>query len=278
MKQASHNIGSYLWVLLVLLTAQVSTNISAQSKTKPFQKLVWSDEFNGTGLPDASKWGYDTAMGCPKICGWGNNELQYYTHKNTRNVRQENGMLIVEAHKEKMGEAQYTSARIVTKNKGDWKYGRIEVRAKLPAGRGMWPAIWMLPTDAKYGGWPHSGEIDIMENVGYWPDSVLATVHTNAFNGMKGTQKTKGLNFKDLSTAFHVYSIEWDAIKIRFYVDEQLCNEFKNTGKGKDEWPFDQRFHLLLNIAVGGNWGGAKGVDDSIFPQKMVVDYVRVYQ
>ncbi|WP_438946572.1 glycoside hydrolase family 16 protein [Sediminibacterium sp.] len=245
---------------------------------QPFKKLVWSDEFNGTGLPDANKWGYDTAMGCPKICGWGNNELQYYTHKNTRNVRQENGMLVVEAHKEKMGNAQYTSARIVTKNKGDWKYGRIEVRAKLPAGRGMWPAIWMLPTDAKYGGWPHSGEIDIMENVGYWPDSVLATVHTNAFNGMKGTQKTKGLNFKDLSTAFHVYSIEWDATKIRFYVDDQLCNEFKNTGKGKDEWPFDQRFHLLINIAVGGNWGGAKGVDDSIFPQKMFVDYVRVYQ
>lgn len=253
----------------------ISTNTAI---AQPFKKLVWSDEFNGKGLPDPQKWGYDTAMGCPNICGWGNNELQYYSYKNTKNARVENGMLIVEAHKEKMGEAQYTSARIVTKNKGDWKYGRIEVRAKLPAGRGMWPAIWMLPTDAKYGGWPHSGEIDIMENVGYWPDSVLATVHTNAFNGMKGTQKTKGLNFKDLSTAFHVYSIEWDATKIRFYVDDQLCNEFKNTGKGKDEWPFDQRFHLLINIAVGGNWGGAKGVDESIFPQKMVVDYVRVYQ
>lgn len=278
MKQARHNISSHFWLLLVFLTAQASTNIFAQTKNKPFQKLVWSDEFNGKGLPDPTKWDYDTAMGCPKICGWGNNELQYYTHKNTKNVRQEDGMLIVEARREKMGEAQYTSARIVTKNKGDWKYGRIDVRAKLPAGRGMWPAIWMLPTDWKYGGWPHSGEIDIMENVGFWPDSVLGTVHTNAYNGMKGTQKTKGLNFKDLSTAFHVYSIEWDAKKIRFYVDNILYNEFKNSGKGVDEWPFDQRFHLLINIAVGGNWGGQKGIDDSIFPQKMYVDYVRVYQ
>ena len=266
-------IGIFFGVLC--LSAGVAV---AQPKTKPFKKLVWSDEFTGKGLPDAKKWGYDTAMGCPNICGWGNNELQYYTYKNTNNARVENGMLIVEARKEKMGEAQYTSARLVTKNKGDWKYGRIDVRAKLPAGRGMWPAIWMLPTDWKYGGWPHSGEIDIMENVGYWPDSVLGTVHTNAYNGMKGTQKTKGLNFKDLSTAFHVYSIEWDAEEIRFYVDNILYNEFKNAHKGVDEWPFDQRFHLLINIAVGGNWGGVKGVDDSIFPQKMLVDYVRIYQ
>ena len=242
MKQASTSIGRYLIILLVLLSA------SAQSQS--YKKLVWSDEFNGKGLPDSTKWGYDVGRGCPQNCGWGNNELQYYTSKNTSNARVENGLLVVEAHKENVADAKYSSARLVTKNKGDWKYG----------------------------GWPHSGEIDIMENVGFWPDSVLGTVHTNAYNGMKGTQKTKGMNFKDLSTAFHVYSIEWDAEEIRFYVDNTLYNSFKNSHKSTDEWPFDQRFHLLINIAVGGNWGGQKGVDDSIFPQKMWIDYVRVYQ
>jgi beta-glucanase (GH16 family) len=123
-----------------------------------------------------------------------------------------------------------------------------------------------------------SGEIDIMENVGYWPDSIVGTVHTNAYNGMKGTQKTKGLGFKDLATAFHVYSIEWEASEIRFYIDNKLYNQFKNTGKSIDEWPFDQRFHVILNIAVGGDFGGKMGVDESIFPRRMTVDYVRVYQ
>ncbi|MBA4259070.1 MAG: glycoside hydrolase [Chitinophaga sp.] len=278
MKQANNGIGRYLIILLVLISAPSSAFLFAQTKSQPFKKLVWSDEFKGKGLPDSTKWGYDVGTGCPQICGWGNNELQYYTANNTKNARVENGMLIVEAHKENVADAKYSSARLVTKNKGDWKYGRIDVKAKLPAGRGMWPAIWMLPTDWKYGGWPHSGEIDIMENVGFWPDSVLGTVHTNAYNGMKGTQKTKGMNFKDLSTAFHVYSVEWDAEEIRFYVDNTLYNSFKNTHKSTDEWPFDQRFHLLINIAVGGNWGGQKGVDDSIFPQKMWIDYVRVYQ
>ncbi|MDO8997435.1 MAG: glycoside hydrolase family 16 protein [Sediminibacterium sp.] len=278
MKQASTSIGRYLIILLVLLSAPSSSILFAQTTAKPFKKLVWADEFNGKGLPDSTKWGYDVGRGCPQNCGWGNNELQYYTSKNTSNARVENGLLVVEAHKENVADAKYSSARLVTKNKGDWKYGRIDVKAKLPAGRGMWPAIWMLPTDWKYGGWPHSGEIDIMENVGFWPDSVLGTVHTNAYNGMKGTQKTLGMNFKDLSTAFHEYSIEWDAEEIRFYVDNKQYNSFKNSHKNVDEWPFDQRFHLLINIAVGGNWGGQKGVDDSIFPQKMWIDYVRVYQ
>ncbi len=267
MNQVTNGIGRYIICLLVL--------ISMNSIGQPFKKLVWSDEFNGKGLPDSTKWGYDIGRGSD---GWGNNELQFYTAKNTNNARVENGILIVEAHKEMTADAKYSSARLVTKNKGDWKYGRIEVKAKLPAGRGMWPAIWMLPTDWKYGGWPHSGEIDIMENVGFWPDSVLGTVHTNSFNGMKRTQKTAGLHFKDLSTAFHVYSIVWDAEEIKFYVDNQQYNQFKNTHKNTDEWPFDQRFHLLINIAVGGNWGGQKGIDDAIFPQKMWIDYVRVYQ
>jgi len=269
MKQAIISISRFMFILLVLFSSKANAQ---------FNKLVWSDEFNGSGLPDSSKWSYDKGKGCPQSCGWGNNELQYYTVANTNNARIEKGYLVVEARKEKIEGAEYSSARLVTKNKGDWKYGRLEIRAKLPAGRGMWPAIWMLPTDWKYGGWPHSGEIDIMENVGYWPDSVLGTIHTNAFNGTRGTQKSAGLNFKDLSTAFHVYSIVWTADEIKFYVDNKLYNQFDNSKKSIDEWPFDQRFYLLINIAIGGNWGGKFGVDDAIFPQRMLVDYVRVYQ
>jgi beta-glucanase (GH16 family) len=243
-----------------------------------FKKLVWADEFNTPGLPDKTKWSYDTGRGCPNNCGWGNNELQYYTVGRSENARVENGILLIETRKENYQDALYTSARLASKTKGDWKYGRFEIRAKLPAGRGMWPAIWMLPTNWEYGGWPESGEIDIMENVGYWPDSVLSTVHTKAYNGMIGTQKTKGLHVEDLSTAFHVYTAEWTADGIWFYMDGKEINYFKNDKTDFKSWPFDKTFHLMMNVAVGGNWGGKFGVDDNIFPQKMEVDYVRVYQ
>ena len=156
-----------------------------------YNNLVWQDEFNCAGnLPDTTKWSYDNGNGCPNLCGWGNNELQYYTTAREENVQIKGGNLIIEARKEPLDGYNYTSARMVTKNKGDWKYGRVEVRAKIPAGKGIWPAIWMLPTKWEYGSWPHSGEIDIMENVGYWPDSLFGTVHTGAYNGMKNTQRS----------------------------------------------------------------------------------------
>lgn len=243
-----------------------------------FTKLVWSDEFNYAGLPDTSRWGYDKGNGCPDICGWGNKELQYYTTGRKENARIENGKLVIEAKKETFDGYNYTSARLVSKNKGDWKYGRFEIKAKLPAGRGMWPAIWMLPTKWEYGGWPHSGEIDIMENVGYWPDSLLSSIHTGAYNGMINTQKTEGVNRKDLSSAFHVYAMEWSEDAISFFIDDLKYHVFRNDRTNSAAWPFDKEFHLLLNIAVGGNWGGKYGVDDSVFPQKMEIDYVRVYQ
>lgn len=259
----------FLCLLLLCRTGITQTN---------FKTLVWSDEFNYTGLPDSLKWSYDKGKGCPENCGWGNNELEFYTTNRLENARVENGILTIEAKKETYEGAEYTSARLASKNKGDWKYGRFEIKAKLPAGKGMWPAIWMLPTKWEYGGWPHSGEIDIMENVGYWPDSALGTIHTGAYNGMLGTQKTKGVNLNDLSKVFHVYAIEWTSESISFFVDNKIYNYFKNENKGIEAWPFDKEFHLLLNIAVGGNWGGKFGVDDKIFPQKMEVDYVRVYQ
>lgn len=258
--------------LLISITATVQAQ-------KSFQKLVWSDEFDNTDkLPDSTKWGYDNGNGCPQVCGWGNNELQYYTTSRTSNARVENGKLIIEAVKENYNGAKYTSARMVTKNKGDWKYGRMEIKAKLPAGRGIWPAIWMLPTKWEYGIWPHSGEIDIMENVGYLPDSLFGTVHTEDFNGMKGTQKVKSTLVKDLSTAFHVYGIEWTENEITFFIDDNKYHTFVNNKSGYKAWPFDKDFYLVLNIAVGGNWGGKFGIDESIFPQRMEVEYVRVYQ
>jgi beta-glucanase (GH16 family) len=255
-------------IAFILLLAAITLN--AQQKN---WKLVWSDEFNYTGLPDTTKWNYDTGGH-----GWGNNELQYYTKADIRNAAVKNGTLVITAIKEVKEKNTYTSARLVTKHKGDWLYGRMEVKAKLPAGRGMWPAIWMLPTHWEYGGWPESGEIDIMENVGYMPDSVFSSVHTKSFNHGIGTQKTKGLYFTDLSTAFHVYAIEWYKDRIDFFVDDKLFFSFKNSGNGFAEWPFDKKFHIILNVAVGGNWGAVKGVDAGIQSAAMEVDYVRVYE
>lgn len=235
---------------------------------------VWADEFEGTGLPDASKWGYDVGGS-----GWGNNEAQYYSDARQKNARLENGRLIIEAHKESFGGKEYSSARLITKNKGDWKYGRVEVRAKLPAGRGTWPAIWMLPTDWKYGGWPASGEIDIMEHVGYDPTVVHGTVHTEAYNHKLGTQVGKSTTVADFDKAYHVYAMEWEENEIRMYVDD--VHYFTFTKKSTDtykQWPFDERFHMILNIAIGGDWGGAQGIDNAIFPVRMEVDYVRVFK
>jgi len=256
---------------LAIALSLLATTACARGQSN--YKLLWSDEFNYTGLPDSTKWSYDVGGN-----GWGNNELEYYTRADTNNAVVRKGYLWITARKQEKEKKNYTSARLVTKGKGDWLYGRIEVRAKLPAGRGCWPAIWMLPTDWKYGGWPASGEIDIMENVGFMPDSVFGSIHTKSFNHVIHTQKTKGLFLNDLYTAFHVYAVEWDAKEIRFFVDGNKYTSFANTGKGFAEWPFDQRFHLILNIAVGGGWGGQKGVDNTVFPTSMIVDYVRVYK
>lgn len=243
-----------------------------------FTKLVWADEFEKAGAPDNSRWDYDLGDGCPDVCGWGNNELEYYTN-DPKNVRVENGMLVIQAIKEEKGGKHYTSTRIVSKTKGDWLYGRIEVKAKLPRGKGTWPAIWMLSTDWIYGGWPESGEIDIMEHVGFDPGIIHGTIHTEAYNHVKGTQKEGKITVADAQDAFHVYAIEWTASKIDFYVDDKKYHSVTKVASDDYKgWPFDQRFHIIMNIAVGGNWGGMQGVDESIWPQKMEVDYVRVYQ
>ncbi|MBS1487023.1 MAG: glycoside hydrolase family 16 protein [Bacteroidetes bacterium] len=255
-------------ILALLLVSSFFSCLHVDSR-----KLVWHDEFDYTGKPDSTRWGYDLGGS-----GWGNNEAQFYTN-HIRNAHVENGMLTIEAINEKLEGKEYTSARLVTKNKGDWKYGRIEVRAKLPHGTGTWPAIWMLPTDWKYGGWPASGEIDIMEHVGFDPGKIHGTLHSEKYNHIKQTQQEGITIVADCQDAFHLYAIEWTENQIRFFVDDKKY--FSVTRNPQDDytgWPFDQRFHLILNIAVGGNWGGMKGIDPTIWPQQMLVDYVRVYQ
>ncbi|HEU4902183.1 MAG TPA: glycoside hydrolase family 16 protein [Flavisolibacter sp.] len=234
---------------------------------------VWQDEFDYAGLPDPTKWGYDLGGS-----GWGNNELEFYTNDSS-NANVANGRLFITARKEQKEGKNYTSARLVTKNKGDFLYGRIEVKAKLPSGRGTWPAIWMLSTDWSYGGWPRSGEIDIMEHVGYDPNKVLFSIHTDAYNHVQGTQKSGGKTIPTAMTDFHKYRVDWTPDYVKGFFDDEQVFSFENDKAGNPAtWPFNKRFHLLLNLAIGGNWGGAKGVDDSIFPTAMEVDYVRVYK
>lgn len=256
-------------ILILSSLTFFSLSLSLQSPGQgDCESLVWVDEFETDGAPNAEKWGYDTGGG-----GWGNNELQTYTNTRT-NSWIENGKLYIKAKKT---DNSWTSARLVTKGKGDWLYGRIEVKAKLPSGKGTWPAIWMLPTDWAYGGWPASGEIDIMEHVGYDPGVVHGTVHTEAYNHSIGTQVGQSIQVPDAMSNFHVYAIEWAPESIKWYLDDQLYFTFNNQNKTFAEWPFDKRFHLLLNIAIGGNWGGAQGVDPNLTEAVMEVDYVRVY-
>jgi beta-glucanase (GH16 family) len=238
-------------------------------------ELVWSDEFDYEGKPDPQKWGYDIGGS-----GWGNNELQYYTEG--ENAYVSDGVLRIEARKENYKGKEYTSTRLISKNKGDWLYGRFEVSVKLPAGRGTWPAVWMLPTDWVYGNWPRSGEIDIMEHVGYEPNVIHGTVHTDRYNHKKGTHIGESKYIEGVLDSFHTYAVEWYEDKILFFIDDTLYHRFSpfvyTPDPGFQEWPFDKRFHLLINIAVGGDWGGAQGVADDIWPAVMEVDYVRVYQ
>ena len=255
------------------LLAVLAACAAPATPTPDAPPVVWSDEFDGSGPPDSTKWNYDLGGH-----GWGNNELQHYTDR-ARNVRRENGYLVIEAHREPYADNAYTSARLVTRDRATWNRGRLEVRAQLPSGRGTWPAIWMLGENIGKVGWPHCGEIDIMEHVGYNPDSVFATVHTTAFNHVQGTQVGSATTRPDLESAFHVYALDWRADSLYFSIDDEVYFTFGKTANATNaEWPFDTPHYLLLNLAVGGNWGGREGVDTTIWPQRLLVDWVRVYE
>lgn len=265
-------------IILVACATLYTLVNKTESVNEKYSTLIWSDEFDYEGLPNTSKWSYDIGDGCPNICGWGNEELEYYTEDRIENAHVSNGTLKICLKKEVYESRTYTSARLSSKGKGDWRYGRFEIRAKLPSGLGTWPAIWMLPTDWKYGGWPRSGEIDIMEKVGYATDTIVASAHTEAYNHSIGTHKNAEIFIPDNEDVFHTYVLEWDASEYRVYVDDTLFFTFKDEGIGSEGWPYDQKFHLIMNIAYGGHWGGKKGLDDDALPVTMEVDYVRVYQ
>ena len=253
----------------------VVANSSHQKKEYEFADVAsWADEFNYTGLPDSTKWSYDVGS---LYNGWGNNELQYYTKANPRNVYVKDGNLTITARKEDKEGLKYTSTRLISKNKADFLYGRFEARAKVPKGRGTWPAIWMLPTNSIYGGWPNSGEIDILEHVGYDMDVVHISVHTKAYHHSIQTQKTSKTKISNASEEFHLYRIDWTPTFIKGFVDDKEIFHFDNENKTFKEWPFDQKFHWIINLAVGGFWGGLQGIDDNKFPATLEIDYVRVY-
>ena len=233
-------------------------------------RLVWADEFDVDGAPDPTNWTYELMHK-----GQVNNEEQAYV-QSLQNAWVEGGLLHIKAVKD--GE-RITSARLITRNKQHWLYGRVEARIKLPKGKGVWPAFWMMPEKSSYGGWPHSGEIDIMEFVGYMPGVVHGTVHTGEYNHMKSTQRGARTALASCSDDFHVYSVEWTAERIDVAVDGRVYFSFENDGAGNSTtWPFNHPFYIILNVAFGGGWGGAEGVDYSVLPCTMEVDWVRVYQ
>ncbi|WP_165023889.1 family 16 glycosylhydrolase [Dysgonomonas sp. ZJ279] len=268
---------------LLLCDYACSQDIQEKNKTDILSNynLIWQDEFNeapnanGTLPLPGSEWWFETGNN-----GWGNNEPQNYVDRILEKdtvAKIQNGSLIITAFKlEKPYQgSDIISARMNTTK--SWKYGYFEMRAKLPGGKGTWSAFWMLPENIK--SWPLDGEIDIMEYVGYKPGVVHASVHTDTYNHKIGTEKTKTIDIETAETEFHVYGLEWTEDFITGYVDNVAYFTFKNDKKGnKNTWPFNEPFYLKLNLAIGGDWGGTKGIDPDIFPARYEIDYVRVYQ
>ena len=274
-------------LVVIYYTLLALVSCSSEKEVVIEEKPIWQDEFNYSGSIDTSKWAFDTGS-----WGWGNNELQEYTTF-WQNSRVKDGKLIIEAHRlspapdtfvlgvgrDSLDRGHYTSARLVTRGTQTWNRGRFEIRAKLPQGLGTWPAIWMLGEDIADIGWPMCGEIDIMEQVGYDPDTLVATVHTHAFNHMIGNQHSSRTKLEHMADSFHTYQLDWQADSIRIGVDgEYYYTYHKPDTATRASWPFDVPHYLLLNVAVGGNWGGFKGVDTTIWPQRMEIDWVRVYE
>ena len=268
-------------ILILFITCQEPKSSEKQPVVNEWDKegwaLVWNDEFDGPAL-NLEKWSYEIGGH-----GWGNNELQYYSDDDSTAFIQD-GKLVLRADIVPQGTGSadnlryFSSARLRTSGKGDWRYGRIEVKAKLALGQGIWPAIWMLPTDWMYGGWPESGEIDIMEHVGYDPGRVHGSIHTGSYNHKINTQRGGSRLLDKISSKFYVYAIEWYEDRIDFLIDDAKYFSFQNDGKNDfNTWPFNQRFHLLINIAVGGDWPGSPD-ETTQFPTEMEVEYVRVYE
>lgn len=264
---------SYIFFVFAYLLINNADSVS-QKKTQRWEfekKPVWSDEFDSGINIDSSKWSFEKGGD-----GWGNNELQYYTKG--KNIELDSGILRIIAKKEDIHNRKYSSSRLVTKNKAGWKYGRIVIRARLPHGKGVWPAFWMLPETNSTPESVNYGEIDIMEYVGFEKDVIHFSVHTKAFNIKLKNGKSSLIKIKDAEKKFHKYRLDWTPYGIRGYADGIKYFEYKNNNNGSSYWPFDKKFFLILNLAVGGDWGGYNGIDDSIFPAALEIDYVRVYK
>jgi beta-glucanase (GH16 family) len=258
----------FLKSFALFFTMSFAHNLVAQS----CMQLIWSDEFNGSTL-DTTKWSYDIGNGCPALCGWGNNEQQYYSSA-SKNIRVQNGLLIITGMEDTLGGEEYSSAKIKSKGKGDFRYGKFEARMKFPSTQGVWPAFWMLPSEEVYGGWPNSGEMDIVEMVGKEPGQAVGTIHTGEpYNFRSGYYNLPtGQIFAD---NFHVFTMEWEPDSITWYVDGIRYHKLTPDLIGPWE-PFQEDFYLILNLALGGNWPG--NVDQTtVLPQTLEVDYVRVY-
>ena len=256
-------------IISTLILSMCITIVAFAQNTTNWE-LVWSDEFNGSGLPDSANWSFE--QGYVR-----NNEAQYYTPKRLENARVEEGMLVLEARRDYWEKQEITSASLHSYGKKSILYGRVEVRAKLPAANGTWPAIWLIG-DNKYKGvkWPDNGEIDIMENVGFNPDIIHTNIHTKAFNDV--LKSNRGVMVDKPWEKFHVYAMEWFEDRIDIFVDDTKYFTFYNEHKTFAEWPFDVSHYLILNLAVGGAWGGKQGIDMAHFPYKYYIDYVRVYK
>ena len=239
----------------------------------PGKSLVWDEEFSGSTL-DPNEWNYEIGNGQG---GWGNNELEYYTNS-PNNVLVSNGNLIIEARKESINGFNYSSARLTTQSKKTFTYGRIDIRAKLPRGQGIWPALWMLGSNITAVGWPASGEIDIMENLGQDSSKVYGTLHYGASPATHGSNgNSYMLNGSYFSSKFHVFSMDWVQDTVKLYVDNNLMLTVKKSDVGSSPYPFNQPFFFIFNVAVGGNWPGSPD-GNTTFPQRMIVDYIRVFQ
>jgi beta-glucanase (GH16 family) len=272
-----------LAALLLAAAQSLSANNYAVDAPMPAHssRLIWSDEFNGPSL-DMSKWSFDTSR---NKLGWYNKELEYYSANRRENLRLENGRLIIELRKDPeaiskfadWGKQQYSSAKIITRGKAAFKYGFVEVSAKLPCARGTWPAIWMLPETES--AWPNGGEIDILEQVGSQPNVAHATVHTALFNHTRHNGRGAETPVPTACSALHRYQLAWTPAAITMGVDDHAYMQVRNDQPGgRGAWPFDSPFYLILNLAMGGDWAAAKGIDDAALPQRMEVDYVRVWQ
>lgn len=256
-----------------LLAAGVCVLAVSSLRAADNWKLVWADEFNYQGLPDTNKWDYETGF-------VRNHETQFYTKARLENARVENGHLVIECRKEHFtpphhAPVDYTSASLTTRSITNWQYGRIEVRAKIPHGQGVWPAIWMLGADKKRAGWPGCGEMDIMEFIGKEPNHIFGTVHYN----LAGKHQSDGgvLTTNQPWADYHLYALEWTPERMDFYYDQQKYHTVPVAKANEGALnPFRAPQYLILNFAIGGEWGGP--IDDAVLPQQFLIDYVRVYQ